>query len=90
MVALQDQFTRDNDERLSLICECDRLECAEALRVTPAAYEAIRDDGASFLVLPGHEDLAVEEVIERQDDYLIVRKRPGEPRAVALETDPRS
>jgi len=90
MVAIQEDFTRDNDERLSLVCECDRLSCAELIQVWPDTYERIRDDGASFLVLPGHEDLAVEEVIERDDRYLVVRKRPGEARAVALETDPRS
>jgi hypothetical protein len=89
MVAIQEKFTRDNGERLSLVCECDRISCAALIQVWPEAYEQIREDGASFLVLPGHEDLAVEEVVERDDRYLVVRKRPGEPRAVALETDPR-
>jgi hypothetical protein len=90
VVELQERFSVENGEPLSLVCECDRLGCAELLRVSLATYEAIRADGACFLVVPGHEDLSVEEVVDAFDGCTIVRKRAGEPREVALETDPRA
>lgn len=89
MVGLQEQFSLETSEPLSLVCECDRLGCAQLLRVSLEAYEAIRADGASFLVVPGHEDLAVEEVVASGDGFVVVRKRAGEPRDVALDNDPR-
>ena len=90
MIDLQEQWATDHDQLLTLVCECDRLDCAERLLVTPGTYEHVRADGACFLVLPGHEDLLVEEIVETGGGYLVVRKRVGEPRDVALETDPRS
>jgi hypothetical protein len=41
-------------------------------------------------VRPGHEILAVERVVERHEDYIIVEKHEGRPAELARETDPRS
>jgi hypothetical protein len=90
MVGLQERFAADNGEPLSLVCECDRLGCAELVQVSLEAYEAIRADGACFFVVDGHEDSTVEDVVDQGTGYLVVRKRAGEAQRVALETDPRS
>ena len=87
---LQRTFALSADEPLQIVCECDRIRCAETLHVTVEVYERVRVDSASFLVKPGHEDESVEEVVASGSDYVIVRKRPGEPRRVAAETDPRT
>jgi hypothetical protein len=89
MVGLQDAFAAEHGERLSIICECDQIGCAEHLQVLPNIYETVRADGACFLVCVGHEDSSVEDIVDVGPGYVIVRKRPGEPRIVALETDPR-
>jgi hypothetical protein len=90
VLGLQEKFALDHNQPLTLVCECDRMACAETVRTTVETYETIRQDGACFLVLAGHEDPTVEDVVHRTDGYVVVRKHPGEPRAVALETDPRS
>jgi hypothetical protein len=49
----------------------------------------VRDDPTLFIVCPGHEAPRVETVDVVKGDYLIVRKREGEPAQIARATDPR-
>jgi hypothetical protein len=87
---LQRQFALTEDEPLQIVCECDRLGCLEKLAVGLVEYERIRADGASFVVVRGHEDPQVEDVVERAGGYVIVRKHAGEPRTIAERADPRT
>ena len=43
----------------------------------------------ALLVVPGHEDVAVEKVVEQHDGYLVVEKTGVTPGQVARENDPR-
>ena len=86
---LQRRFATVMDELLHIVCECDRVTCSEPLDVDIAVYERVRGDSACFFVSPGHEDPAVETVVESGPGYVIVRKRPGEPQQIAEDTDPR-
>jgi hypothetical protein len=90
VVDLQTVFAADHHAPLTLVCECHRLGCAELVQVEVETYELVREDGAAFIVVSGHEDPAVEEVVESGDGFVVVRKRAGEPREIALETNPRS
>lgn len=80
----------ERDEPLEVVCECDRAACLKRFKVSVDVYERTRSDSACFFVHPGHEDTAVEDIIDTGADYLIVRKRPGEPQGIAAETDPRT
>jgi hypothetical protein len=75
-------------ETLILLCECGDLECRETLEMTPAEYEVVRAEGEFFLIIPGHEDLTLERVIERRTRCLVVEKL-GEGGDVARDLDPR-
>lgn len=86
---LQRTFALSTDEPLQIVCECDRIDCVTPLHVEVDVYERVRRDSVSFLVATGHEDESVEEVVDSGGDYLVVRKRPGEPQRIAAETDPR-
>lgn len=87
---LQSSFAVAERLPLNLVCECDRLDCADQIRVDVDAYEKIRRDATLFFVRPGHEDDSVEDVVDTGGDYLIVRKRPGDPQEIAERTDPRA
>lgn len=78
------------DPTMNVVCECGDLGCVAGLVVSLAAYERVRSDPALFFVQPGHELPDVEEVVEKQAGYHIVRKRSGTPEEIATETDPRS
>jgi hypothetical protein len=87
---LQMRYALSEQEPLSLVCECDRLYCAQPLSVDVETYERTREHADRFLVAPGHEDPAVEDILDTGSGFLIVRKHAGEPRDIAAQTDPRS
>jgi hypothetical protein len=76
-------------ETLILMCECGDLGCKEVIEMTPPEYEAVRVRGDLFFLVPGHEDLALDRVIERTARFLVVEK-VGEGGDVARDLDPRS
>ena len=58
------------------MCECDDLACWKAIELRLGEYEQAVGPADRFLVAPGHEDPAVELVVEEHDAYLVVSK-PG-------------
>jgi hypothetical protein len=74
---------------LRIVCECGDQACIEQIDVSPGEYEHVRAESALFLVRPGHELPDVETVVERHDEFFVVRKHPGVPDRIARETDPR-
>jgi hypothetical protein len=77
------------DTRAPFLCECPEVDCAERVALTLREYERVRSEPTWFLVAPGHEHLEVEDVIERHETFLLVRKR-GKAGQVARELDERS
>ena len=71
------------------VCECPNETCADLVELSVAEYEAIRQHPNRFAVLPGHEALDVEVVVERHERYLVVEKI-AHGGAVARRHDPRS
>jgi hypothetical protein len=78
-----------DDFSSAFVCECGSETCVEPVRTTRSEYEAVRSNPGRFLVLPGHEDPAVERVVERHERYWVVQK-VGEAGDLAIEDDPRS
>jgi hypothetical protein len=83
-----EQFHTDTGGRLEFVCECSSPNCIEKVKATEAEYEAVRSKATTFLVARGHDDPAVEEVVEQVDRFLVVEKR-GEAAEIAEQTDPR-
>ena len=67
-------------ETLTIICECSKKHCLDTLEVEPAVYERVRANPLLFFVVPGHQDLGVERVVEQTRSFLVVEKigRAGE------------
>ncbi len=63
-----------HDDALGIVCECGHVHCREVIDVPRDAYDAIRDDDRSFVIAPGHQVGAAEQVVERRASYWIVRK----------------
>lgn len=82
------QWPGEEDAPVGFRCECARLGCTELIELTVREYERVREDARRFMVLPGHERLGVEVVLETRPGYLVVQKidQAGE---TAIETDPR-
>jgi hypothetical protein len=72
------------------ICECADAQCTNRVEATIEEYEAVRADGATFLLAPGHGDSAVEIVVERNGHFVVVEKVQAAARALAHRLNPRA
>jgi hypothetical protein len=83
------QWPGEEDAPVGFRCECARLGCNDLLELSVREYEHVRANPRRFMVVPGHERLDAEVVIERHPGYLVVEKldQAGE---TAVEHDPRS
>ncbi len=80
---------RFESREAAFVCECADPTCTERVDAPLTEYESVREDGATFLVVPGHEHAAVERVVERRPRFAIVAKL-GQVGAVARRLDPRT
>ena len=83
------QWPGEEDARIRFRCECAQLGCNELREASLEEYERVRSHERRFMVVPGHERLGVEIVVETRPGYLVVEKR-GQAGATAEETDPRA
>jgi hypothetical protein len=72
------------------ICECAKGDCSERVTLSPEDYERIRADPKLFFVYPSddHVFADIEDVVERQATYWVVRKQ-GLAGELAARVDPR-
>jgi hypothetical protein len=78
-----------SDGQLDFTCECVVEDCIATLSLSVDEYEAVRIDATHFFLRPGHENLDVERVVDRNDRYVVVEKF-GEAGAAAIKLDPRA
>jgi hypothetical protein len=78
------------DSDVEFLCECGDDTCTQSIRMTLGEYEGVRADPTHFLIVPGHEAAAIENVIISNDRFAVVEKRVGDATKVALDSDPRS
>jgi hypothetical protein len=71
---LEDEAGVPQDDRVPFVCECDDPDCARAVVMRLDEYERAVRPPDQFVVRPGHEDLEVERIVERHDEYVVVSK----------------
>ena len=74
----------------AVLCECGDAGCVTQIRIASDAYERVRGGPTLFIVVPGHETAEIEEIVDKQDAYYVVRKEAEVAKRVAEKTDPRS
>jgi hypothetical protein len=72
-----------------IFCECGDTACTERITVPMDVYERVRGESTHFLLLAGHEDPTLENVVETFDEFVIVEKEGVKVERVTEETDPR-
>lgn len=65
----------DDGLSLAFVCECGNVTCTSQLLVETDDYSRIRSHPAHFVVLKGHEQPDVEQVIEANGHYVVVERR---------------
>ena len=71
------------------ICECGDPNCTHRIEASLDEYEEVRADGATFMVVPGHDDNAIERVVAHRRRYVIVEKVQRTARAIVRRLNPR-
>lgn len=62
------------DAPVRFFCECSDISCRGRIALAPRRFEEIHRDPALFIILPGHENSAIEMVVDTWGDHVIVRK----------------
>ena len=83
------QVLPDNGE-LDFRCECGSPGCDVFVHLLASDYERVRADNDRFVVVPGHEDADIERVVERNEGYFVVDKRPEAEPFVGADGEPDS
>jgi hypothetical protein len=83
------QWPGEPDKIVRFRCECSRLECGEAVEVSLAEYEAVRESPRHFLLLAGHDLPEIETVVRRTASFVVVEKRDAAGE-LAAANDPRN
>ena len=81
--------TRDKTQLFDALCECGEIGCTRRLKLNLDAYEAVRAWPTRFVLVRGHEDGAVEEVVAEREGYVVVENK-GPAAETAREADPRA
>lgn len=61
-------------ETVSALCECVSASCTERFELSRASYAQVRSSSVRFVVVPGHEKLDVETVVDELEGYFVVEK----------------
>lgn len=81
------QWPDDPAKQVRFRCECSRIACGEAVEITRAEYEQVRQFPRRFVIAVGHET-EIETVVRRAESHLIVEK-VDVAGATAEASDPR-
>ncbi|HEY4161157.1 MAG TPA: hypothetical protein VGM08_03785 [Candidatus Saccharimonadales bacterium] len=65
----------DVEKPLHFYCECSNANCRRRLRISLKDYNRIHQSRDTFTILCGHEIPAIEEVVEENAGYCVVRKQ---------------
>jgi len=72
------------------VCECADPTCTQRIEATLDEYGRVREDGATFLLVNGHEDERIEAVVRADGDRAVVAKRHPLVAPIARKLDPRA
>lgn len=78
----------DADEA-DFVCECDDRACTHRLETSLDAYERVRAKPTHFLLAPGHENEAIEKVVQRRRRFHVVEKFEHTVAGTARRLNPR-
>lgn len=77
-------------EATQFVCECADPNCTHRLEVTLDEYEEVRSDGATFMLVPGHEHVDIERVVDKRGRFDVVEKMQSTVRETVRRLNPRA
>lgn len=72
---LEQRFRELGAEGLTpFLCECGDDRCTRTIKLSLDEYEAVRERADHFVIVPGHQILEAERVVEENQRYDVVEK----------------
>jgi hypothetical protein len=68
------ELIHDTDIALQFFCECSNEDCVDRIKLKPSAYQEVHQNSSQFIVLPGHNMLKIEKIVQSYPTYLVVEK----------------
>jgi len=62
------------DGTTDYLCECGDVECTDKIELRLLEYESVRARPWTFFIVPGHERLEVERIVNELASYMVVEK----------------
>ena len=81
---------RFDADSTQFVCECADANCTHRLEATLEEYEEVRADGATFMLVDGHEHGDIERVVRRKARFNVVEKVQATVRATVERLNPRA
>ena len=72
------------------VCECADPECAHRITAELDEYEDVRADPTHFIIAEGHNEPAIERVIDSAEDYQVVEKFGATVQRIVRSLNPRT
>jgi hypothetical protein len=73
--AVEYERPRNGDSADSFVCECVRVDCDAVLDLSIREYASVRSHPRRFVVAEGHDEPAIESIVEIYPGYVVVEKR---------------
>lgn len=64
----------EDTTKLRFYCECSNLNCRDRIKLTVGEYETAAKGRREFIVIPGHENKAVEKIVRQTANFTVVEK----------------
>jgi hypothetical protein len=81
---------RFDADTTQFVCECADALCTHRVEATLDEYEEVREDGATFILAPGHHHEDIERVLDDRGHFHIVEKVQRTVRQTVLRLNPRA
>jgi hypothetical protein len=88
--AIAKTAARFEADETDFVCECADPECAHRITAELADYEDVRSDATHFLIAPGHEEPAIERIVDRNVEYAVVEKFGARIARIVRSLNPRA
>jgi hypothetical protein len=81
---------RFDADSTQFVCECANANCTHRVEATLDEYEEVREDGATFMLAPGHHHDDIERVVQDRGRFHVVEKMQNTVRKTVLRLNPRT
>jgi hypothetical protein len=87
---IAESAARFDADETKFVCECADPSCVHRVEATLEEYNRVREDGATFLLVNGHEDERIEAIVRTDGDRAVVAKRHPLVAPIVRRLNPRT